>query len=75
MAKENLKFFTDVTSKIEKYRRVLLFLVILTPIYLLPLNVGNMIEGDPSWLMIAIFVVWWCILSLMIFSVIKMIIG
>lgn len=67
------EIFTDVTSKIEKYRRVLLFLVILTPIYLLPLNIRNMTEGNPSWIVIVMFVIWWGILSLMTFSIIKMI--
>ncbi len=40
---ENLEIFTDSQSKVEKYQRVLLFLVILLPIYL-PVLSG--FEGD-----------------------------
>jgi len=67
------EIFTDVSSKIEKYRRVLIILVILTPIYLLPLNMQTILGRDPHWLMNTIFIFWSFILCIMSFSVIKLI--
>jgi hypothetical protein len=70
---ENVEIFTDVTSKIEKYQRVLLFLVILTPVYLMPIYFRAILDWSPHWLMFAIFVVWFVVLCLDIFAMIRLI--
>lgn len=65
------EIFTDVRSKIQKYHRVLIFLAILTPIYLAPLNFRNILEGDPQWLMWLVFTIWLLLLAVYGFSIIK----
>ena len=73
LAEENEKpeIYTDTVSKIQKYRRVLLLLVILFPIYMLPLNLHNVLERDPHWLMTGILILWVILLFVYGISAIK----
>jgi hypothetical protein len=70
---EQPEIFTDVESKIKKYQRVLTFIVILIPIYLLPLNMRNILSNDPVWLMVPIFLFWLAILIFLSVSVVMII--
>ena len=68
----SLKIYTDTVSKNSKNTvRVLLLLVILFPIYLLPLNLHNILERDPHWLMTGILILWVILLFVYGISAIK----
>jgi hypothetical protein len=69
----NPEIFTNVESKIKKYQRLLTYIIIFTPIYLLPLNIKNILDRDPNWLMNAIFIFWVVLLLFFGFSAIKLI--
>ena len=65
------EIFTDVRSKIQKYHRVLIFLAIVTPFYVAPLNYVNILAVNAQWLMWSLFAIWTILLVLYVFSVIK----
>jgi len=70
---ENGEIFTDVTSKIAKYQRVMFFLLILTPVYLMPIQFKGILEGRYHWVMLAFYFVWFMALCMEIFAMIKLI--
>lgn len=65
------EIYTDVSSKIMKYQRIVMILVIFMPTYLVVLNVNNLLDRDPTWLMIGIFTLWLSIIFIFAFSIIK----
>ncbi len=67
----NPEIFTNVESKIKKYQRVLLFIIIFNPIYLLPLNVTGLFSHVAEGLMISITGFWIALLLLFDFSALK----
>ena len=66
------EIYTDVSSKIMKYQRIAGILVIFMPIYLVVLNVNNLVDHDPTWLMVTILILWLSIICLFAFSIIKL---
>jgi hypothetical protein len=70
---DNPEIFSNVESKIKKYQRVLTYIIIFTPIYLLPLNINNILHREPNWLMNVIFIFWAALIIFFGFSAIKII--
>ena len=68
---ETLEIFTDNESKIEKYKRLLAFLVVLLPVYIL--TVKNVFEYEGSGLWLVIQIISLSILILLTVAVIKII--
>ncbi|HCU56766.1 MAG TPA: hypothetical protein DF984_00805 [Anaerolineaceae bacterium] len=67
------EIYTDAASKIKKYERVLTILVIFQPIYLVVLNINNVLNHAPLWLTIGKLVLWLIIVSAFSFSIVKII--
>ena len=66
------EIYTDVSSKIMKYQRIGGLLIIFMPVYLVTLNVNNLLDRDPTWLMVTIFILWLAIILLFVFSIVKL---
>ena len=67
------EIYTDVASKIKKYERILVILVIFQPTYLVLLNVNNILQYDLGWFTAGIFILWLMIVSVFTFGMIKLI--
>ena len=66
------EIYTDAASKIKKYQRISGLLVVLLLIYLMVLSVNNLADSDPAWLIVCIFIIWLSIISLFVFSIVKL---
>ena len=67
------EIYTDAASKIKKYERILVLLVILQPTYLLLLNVNNVLYDESVWLTVGLLILWLMIVSVFTFSIVKII--
>lgn len=67
------EIYTDAASKIMKYQRILVILVILQPTYLVLLNVNNLLHYESVWLTVVLLTLWLMIVSVFTFSMVKII--
>ena len=68
---ENPEIYTDAASKIRKYYRILVYLVMFLSMYTIVLKMSDMLDYDPAWLMVGIFILWMAIILVFIFCIVR----